>query len=406
MPLLERDSPLAELSAAADRAADGAGSVVAVLGEAGIGKTSLLDELSRRVADRVRVLQAGCEALFTPRPLGPLYDIAPELGVDAGAPRERLFPAVLAAARRVPTLLIVEDVHWADRATLDLLKYLARRIARAPLMLAVSYRDDEVGPDHPLITLLGEAGSALRRIALSPLSAEAVARLAGGREGVYELTGGNPFYVTEVLASDATGIPPTVRDAVLARAAKLSAEARRALEIASLIPGRAELALIDATDGAMEEAARSGIARIENGAMVFRHELARRAIEDSLSDLRRTPMHRSILGLLNDLGERSLARLAHHAAGARDAEAILRFAPLAAAEAAKADAHREAAAHYRTALRYAGTLSDAERAELHEALAYECYLTEHHEEALEHRIEATAIRRNLGHRRREGDNVR
>src|SRR5437773_1422378 len=124
MPLLERDHPLAELSAAVERAVGGGGSVVAVLGEAGIGKTSLLDEWAAGAADRVRVLRGGCEALFTPRPLGPLYDVAPELGVDPDTPRERLFPAVLAAARHEPTLLIVEDVHWADRATLDLLKYL------------------------------------------------------------------------------------------------------------------------------------------------------------------------------------------------------------------------------------------------------------------------------------------
>lgn len=406
MPLLERDPPLAELTAAVDRAIDGNGGVVALIGEAGIGKTSVLDELARRAGNRVRVLWSGCEALFTPRPLGPLHDIAPELGIDTDAPRERLFPAVLAALRREPTLFVVEDVHWADRATLDLLKYLSRRIARTSLLLALSYRDDEIGPDHPLILLLGEAGAALRRIALAPLSREAVERLAAGRAGVFELTGGNPFFVTEIAACDARGIPPMVRDAVLARAAKLTSEARHVLEMASLVPGRAELWLLDAPDDAIEAATRSGIARIDGGAFVFRHELARRAVEDSLSDLRRTPMHGAILAKLIERGEPSLARRAHHAAGARDADAILRFAPLAAAEAAKAGAHREAAAHYRTALQYSGLVSDAERASLLESLAYECYLTEQHDDALAHRIEATAIRHRLGDARLEGDDVR
>src|SRR5213075_1711494 len=177
---------------------------------------------------------------------------------------------------------------------------------------------------------------------------------------------------------------PTVRDAVLARAAKLMPDARRVIEIASLIPGRAELALLDAEDDAIEAAGRSGIARTDGDAIVFRHELARRAIEDSLSDVRRTAMHRAILARLVERDERSLARLAHHAAGARDADAILRFAPLAATEAAKAASHREAAAHYRKALRYAGLLPDNERAALLELFTYECYLTEYHEEALEH----------------------
>jgi DNA-binding CsgD family transcriptional regulator/tetratricopeptide (TPR) repeat protein len=406
MSLLERDRPLAELSSAVERALADDGSVIAVIGEAGIGKTALLDELAQQVAGRVRILRAGCEALFTPRPLGPLHDLAAELDVDPDAPRERLFPAVLAAARRVATLLVVEDVHWADHATLDLLKYLSRRIAHAPLVLALSYRDDETGPDHPLIMLLGEAGAALRRIALAPLSREAVERLASGRAGVFELTGGNPFYVTELLNSDLAGVPPMVRDSVLARAAKLTPAARRVLHVASLVPGRAELWLLDAEDDAIEEATHGGIARIENGAIVFRHELARQALEDSISGLRRVQLHRAILAHLIERGETSLARCAHHAASARDAEAILRFSPLAAAEAAKAGAHREAAAHLRIALECSGAAGDAERATLLESLSYECYLTEQHQEALAHRVEATAIRAALGDARLEGDDLR
>src|SRR5205807_677667 len=176
---------------------------------------------------------------------------------------------------------------------------------------------------------------------------------------------------------------------------KLAPEARQVLEAASLVPGRAELGLLNAGDDALDAAARSGIVRIESGAIVFRHELARRAIEDSIPDYRRTPMHRAILARLIERGQPSLARLAHHAAGARDAEAIVRFAPLAAEEAAKAGAHREAAAHFRTALQYIGASADAARATLLEALSYECYLTEQHAEALAHRVEATAIRHRL-----------
>ena len=398
MALLEREHLLEELSRLVGR-----GAFAAILGEAGVGKTSLLLELARR-ADKMRVLIAGCEALFTPRPLGPFYDIAHELGIDPGEPRERLFPHVLAAAGREPTLLIIEDVHWADRATLDLLKYLARRISATPVLLAVSYRDDEVGPDHPLITVIGEAGRALKRIVVPPLSREAVESLGGNRRGLYELTGGNPFYVTEVLASD-EGVPATVRDAVLARAAVLSPAARRVIEIASLVPGRAELSLIDANADDLETAARSGIVRIENDAIVFRHELSRRAIEDSLTDVRRIPMHRAILAKLRK-GGHVLARLAHHAAGARDAQAIVEYAPLAAAEAAKADAHREAAAHYRNTIAYAGALPREERAPLLELLAYECYLTEQLDEALQRRSEALEIWRAIGDRLREGDNLR
>lgn len=379
--------------------------MVVVVGEAGIGKTALLHALAARVADGMRVLWTGCEALFTPRPLGPLHDIAPVLGIDSDVPREQLFPAALAAAGCTPTLLVVEDVHWADHATLDLLKFLARRVGRAPLLLALSYRDDEIGPDHPLLTVVGEAGLAVRRVPLNALSRDTVEQLANGRAGVFELTGGNPFYVNEVLAGDADAVPPVVRDAVLARAVKLSAEAREVVEMASVVPGRAELDLLAASDQATEEAARCGILRMEGQAVVFRHELARRAMEASLSDLRRAGMHRAILARLIARSEPSLARVAHHAAGSGDAASIFDFAPLAAAEAAKAGAHFEAASHLRAALRHA-TGADAGRAVLLESLAYECCLLEESEEALACHIEAAAIRHRLGDRLREGDNVR
>jgi DNA-binding CsgD family transcriptional regulator len=400
MLLLERDHQLAEMSSLIAAAAGGHGSAVAVLGEAGIGKTSLLTEAARRVT--IRTISTGCEALFTPRPFGPIFDVASELDVDLDAPRERLFPAVLAEVGRVPTLMIVEDVHWADRATLDLLKYMARRIARTPVLLAISYRDDEIGVDHPLINLLGDAS--MKRLRLEPLSAGAIRKLAGPRRDLYELTCGNPFYVTEVLASNAEGVPPTVRDAILARASKLTPAVRQVIEFASLSPGRADLSLVEAATEDIEAAGRSGIVRIENGAIVFRHELTRRAIEDTISDARRIPMHREILKKLE--GERSLARLAHHAVGARDAPAILRYAPMAAAEAAKAGAHREAAAHYRNALTWSGTLEPREQAALHDALAYECYLTEQLPEALEHRSNALEIWRTLDDHVREGDDLR
>ena len=401
MPLLEREHLLAELSLLADEASTGAGRAAAVAGEAGIGKTSLLNEAARRAKQRIRVIATGCEALFTPRPLGPLYDLAVELEIDLDGPRETLFPAALASITRVPTMLIVEDVHWADRATLDFLKYIARRSARAPLLLAISYRDDALAADDPLISLIGE--TAFKRIRVEPLSPGAVTQL-GGTHDVYAATGGNPFYVTEVLASATEGVPATVRDAVLARAATLAAGARSVLEFASLIPGRAELTLFDARADDIEAAAHSGIVRIENGAVVFRHELARRAIEDSLSDVRRIPIHREILGKLERGG--SLARLAHHAVGARDADAILHYARLAAGEAAKAGAHREAAAHWRNALAWSGALTNAERAGILETLAYECYLTDHLTEALQRSTEALEIWRTVGERRCEGDSLR
>lgn len=411
--LLERDAFLTGLVRAANEAREGRGLTVALGGEAGIGKTTLVTRLADEVS--MRVLWSGCEALFTPRPLGPLYDLAAELGPEVDAllagerQRERLFPAVLSAAGAAPTLLVVEDVHWADHATLDLLKYLVRRIARVPLLLVVTYRDDEVGPDHPLISLLGETTRA-RRLSLPRLSPAGVAALAKGRDAaaVYTLTAGNPFYVTELLASEGEGVPPTVRDAVLARASKLSPAARAIVDVASTVPGKAERWLVEAAlpvdEPSMIEATTSGIVSLQHDALVFRHELGRRAIEDSLPVIRRQSLHATILELLRNRGGVSFARLAHHASEANDAEAIRELAPLAAREAVRADAHREAAVHYRRLL--AHVANDRERADVLETLAYECYLTQQEAEALQHRQAALAIWRALGDRLREGDTLR
>lgn len=420
MLFLERDAFLADLLRAADDACAGRGVAVAIGGEAGIGKTTLIARAAGELRERgMRVLWSGCEALFTPRPLGPLFDIAAELGEEVDAllsgshQRERLFPAVLAAAGATATLLVVEDVHGADHATLDLLKYAVRRIARAPLLVVVTYRDDEVAGGHPLLSLFGEA-THMRRLILPRLSQSGVAALAAGRDAstVYTLTGGNPFYVTELLAGDVDRVPPTVRDAVLARAAKLSPAARAIVEAASAVPGKAERWLVEAALPALPaeeeliEATTSGIVSLQNDAFVFRHELGRRAIEDGLPLVRRQSLHATILALLTRRGGVSPARLAHHATEARNVEAIRRLAPVAAEEAIRADAHREAAAHYRTLLAHAESFDDRERAELLEKLAYECYLTQQEEEALAHRQAALAIRRGLGERMREGDTLR
>src|SRR4030095_16580181 len=205
--LIERDSPLDSLMSVAQRAAAGHGSTVVLEGEAGIGKTSLLREFAQRVGPGWRVLWGGCEALFTPRPLGPLQDMAQALDprvaalLDETAAPERLFPALLNALQdhdETTTVLVFEDVHWADNATLDLVKYLGRRVSLLRAVLVLSLRSDEIGAEHPLAQVLGDLPSAAAtRMTLPPLSAEGVAMLArqAGRAGtdLHRITAGNPF---------------------------------------------------------------------------------------------------------------------------------------------------------------------------------------------------------------------
>ena len=417
MELLERKQCLAELTDWLRRAIEGAGCITLLGAEAGIGKTALLQEFAKAPLG-ARVLWGGCDALFAPRPLGPLYDIARQTqgellaAINSNANREVIFAAALNELERTQTLLVFEDMHWADEATLDLLKYLGRRIQRAPAMLAVSYRDDEVGPRHPLRFVIGDLPrAATHRLSLLPLSEPSVAQLArrAGQPsaGLHRITGGNPFFVTEALASRADTVPVSVRDAVLARAMRLTPDARKIAELACVVPGRTESWLLQQTvpfdEAAIEGCLSIGMVRSDDGALSFRHELARRAFEDSLSQSHRQILHARVFAALSARPHISAARLAHHAAGARNAVAVLQFSPLAAMQAASVGSHREAVSLYEVALLYVQEIAPDERARLHERLSYECFLTGQHERAIEARRAALEVWRASGARMCEGD---
>ena len=419
--LLERERCLLDLSEWLDAAAENSGIVALVAGEAGIGKTTLLQQFANQQRKVSRVLWGACDALFTPRPLAPLHDIARQVqkglltAINAGD-RDAIFNATLDELEcGPPALVVLEDMHWADDATLDLLKFLGRRIQRTHALLVVTYRDDEVGTRHPLRFVIGELPRAhVRRQRLSALSESAVAEMASraGRSaaGLHSATGGNPFFITEVLATGTDAVPVTVRDAVLARALRLAPASREIAELVSLIPGKAEAWLLDETlhpdEAGIEGCLDIGMIRGADGSLAFRHELARRALEDSIPLPRQKELHAKVLAILSDRQGISSARLSHHADSARNGYEVLRHAPAAAAQAAAVGSHSEAASHYRVALRYADDLAPGDRARLHELLAYECYLTDQIGLAAEARQVALGVWRASGDRLREGDTLR
>jgi len=213
MDLLERDRYFEQLSELFHTATAGHGRTVLVSGEAGIGKTALVEQFVSQQCRGARRLWGACEALFTPRPLGPLYDIAAQARstlatlMSRDTPRPVVFSALHDELRTsaIPTVVVFEDVHWADEATLDLIKFLGRRIPSLPALFILTYRDDELSLDHPLRSVVGDLPSkAVARLGLAPLSEQAVRSLAQqehrSAEGLYVITGGNPFFVTEVLA--------------------------------------------------------------------------------------------------------------------------------------------------------------------------------------------------------------
>jgi DNA-binding CsgD family transcriptional regulator/tetratricopeptide (TPR) repeat protein len=420
--LLERSgqlSSLAELFAA--MAQSGHGRMVLVSGEAGIGKTSLVRRFCDQVSASGRVFWGACDQSFTPRPLGPFVDVARLVEgdlakvIDSGAVPYEIATAVGSAVERhPPSILVIEDVHAADEATLDVLRALAQRVDRLPVVVIATYRDVGLDRWHPLRLVLGEiaAGSTLARFRLVPLSREAVARMAGPRgvavDDLYLKTAGNPFFVTEALAAPDEAIPPTVRDAVLARAARLSRGARMLLDAIAVAGTQAELWLLEilASDcsDCLEECLGSGIVVARTRAVGFSHELARLAIEESIPMQRRLALHRAALVALESppYGTQEPARLANHARATGDPESVLRFAPKAAAHASKLGAHREAAIHYGEALRFAELLPLEERAALFSARAFDLFVTVQFREAITAQEQALRCYEELGVRPAQG----
>jgi DNA-binding CsgD family transcriptional regulator len=419
--LLERGHFGQALAESLASAAAGHGRVVLVSGEAGIGKSALVRSFCDAHRDDARVLWGACDALGTPRPLSPLIDIAvtargPLLSsVDDGAKPHAVFVALAEELRAVtPTVVVLEDVHWADEATLDVIRLLARRAEELGALIVLTYRDDELDAMHPLRLAVGELGTApgVIRLRLPPLSRAAVEELAGSHgvnaDELYVQTGGNPFFVTEVLAADFTEVPPTVRDAVLARVHRLGPAARGVLEAVAVVPPHVEMWLLDAVvpDEVehLDACLAAGMLHDEGRAISFRHELARLAVEESIGPRRRVMLHRRVLEALRSPteGTPDPARLAHHADAAGDAAATVRYATAAGDRAAVQGAHREAAAQYARAVRYAGGMPPGELAGLLERQAQECYFIDQMDDAVAAQERALACHRELGDRLSEG----
>ncbi len=424
MHLLEREGNLRDLRETLDQVANSGGRLALVAGEAGVGKSSLVRAFTAQLGKPFDVFIGACDPLTTPRPLGPLLDIAPELSPELAESLEReearfqVFQGFMTALGEAskPTVVVIEDAHWADEATLDLLRYCARRIDTVSSLLVVTYRDDEVTHEHPLRALLGDIATSgtVHRVKLKPLSEDAVRTLASESSldagSLHRRTGGNPFFVTEVLAAEDEQIPDTVRDAVLARASRLSRSARSVLDaaavIGSTIPAWLLAEVTQADDFSVDECLATGVLVTHPQGCAFRHELGREAILEALPAHRRQAIHRAALDALEAAGAidrpADAAALAHHSEGARDSTRVLTYAPVAAERAEALRSHREAAAQYARALRWADDAEAAFRAELLEQYARQCNRIDELGESIRALEEAREIRATLGDTTGEG----
>jgi DNA-binding CsgD family transcriptional regulator/tetratricopeptide (TPR) repeat protein len=425
MQILERDLQRAILQSALAQVVEGREGVCVLLsGESGIGKTTLVQTFLQSLTVNAPVLLSGCEAFLTPRPFGPVVDLADRfspsvaLALQQGSTYNAIFPEVLRFFKesRQPYVFVIEDVHWADAGTIDLLRYLGRRLADVPLMLLLTHRDDSLDDSHPLHTLLGDLPTATtKRISLPTLSLEAVNKLAKAvhRDGdeIYTATGGNPFYVTEILASSDRSIPPSIRDAVRSALARLPPAARTFAEWVSLFPGQTDRSLLyrvaKPRPEDIENCLDSGMLKVNDNALLFRHELARIAVYQSQPQHRREARHGAIFVALNECpaAMASMASLVHHAEGASLHVEVARLAPMAARAAATSGAHREAARLYGLALSYHSQTDAVFRASLLEARAHACMLSNQHGAAIEAREQADKIHRAQGDLLKTGVNL-
>ncbi|MCB9647071.1 MAG: AAA family ATPase [Deltaproteobacteria bacterium] len=422
--MLERERELQALDETFRSVARSGGQLVLVCGEAGIGKSTLVGQFLEALPPTQLRAIGYCDPLETPRPLGPLRDIAARLlSAVAPATDEAVFFDVLLQRLTVAesAVLVIEDLHWADERTMDWLKFIGRRIAMLPVLLICSYRDDEVDATHPLRAALGQIPAGRKtQLTLAPLSLEAVRQLSGTSElsprRLLEVTGGNPFFLTEVIGQQTPNdsVPTTIADALNARLKQLPAEVVRLLEFTSCWPGAVPTRTLTrssdvCTPDALGHALRHGLLTESDGKLTFRHELARRAVYDRMVAPQQIEAHALFLEALTagDVEGATPDMIVHHARGARDEARLLAYAPRAAEQAARFGAHREAARYLAYAVRLADRLPPAEAAELYEAWAYEAGLSLAIDaEVIDARQKAAALWRQVGRPERVGENLR
>lgn len=397
--LVEREPQLEHLRTALERSRT-QGCVVAVAGEAGAGKSTLV-----RVATTgqgwTRVARGLCDPLETPRPLGPVRDLLGDLGVQVGADPGSPVPLaerLLDAVGSEPTTLVIEDAQWVDEASVEVLRFVARRVEALPLVVVLTYRDAEIGPDHVLRPLLGDiarldAGST---IALRGLSIGAIRAVLEGTGidplSVLALTGGNPFFVTEIARHPAESLPTSVRDAVLASTSAVGPADLEVLQVIAAAPDSLDDRVLPALAIDVPQLRRleaTGLLTRSRRGVGYRHELARRAVEDSVPAGVAARLHARILAALEGVAA-DPAVLAHHAHACGDHARTREYADRAAAEAARAGSHREAVSFLELALADPGG-DDARRAALLERLSFQQYMVSRLPEAVQSISEATRL---------------
>jgi hypothetical protein len=409
--LLEREADLGRLDASWIAARRGRGAMVVVHGDPGAGKTSLIRTFVDTDLGDAAVLWGACDPLPTPRPLGPLHDVAHALddasraALDEAEQSHEIFAAVFEHIRRQPTVLVIDDLHWSDQGTVDLLRYLLRRIGSTRSMVVIGLRPDELSIDHPTRALLGDVArsSDATSITLRPLSREAIVELADGRTvdaaRIEQLTGGNPFFVTAMLEHDGDELPASVRDAILARTTDLDPDAWEVVHLLACAPEAIAdhlLAGLGIGLPPLRALDQAGLIRRGSRGVEFRHDLCRLAVASTIPPGGEVGLHQRMVIALEQTAAPDPSVLTHHAVGAGDPVRVLRYAPEAARIAARSGARRQSAALLQLALDRGALAPPQRQAELLEWLAEEYYLIDQLELAIASSDRAMELRQRVG----------
>lgn len=410
MKLIEREDSLSKLKKGFDQAKTGRGHCFFVLGESGIGKSVLIKEFLTSIDGECESYIGACDSFFTPRPLAPVIDLAMQLNtgwkesIDFSASRIELFTYFVNALnqKKKTVVIVFEDIHWADEATIDFIKFLSRRITRSGCMFILTCKNNEPAGSQLLTHLLSEIPSdTFTRIDLQLLTQEAVNLLANEKgyngENIFTLTNGNPFFVNEILESYSPGIPVNVKDAVLSVFNRHTGITKELWQLLSVVPNGLSIVMMTKIDPKWHEAIElcmeSKILITNKERIVFKHELYRRTIEESLSPFRRIKLNKTILDLLMPHFHESdeIEKIIHHAKNANENAIVFQYAPIAAKKASQLGAHVEASKLYLTSIQYAPVKDDEILVKIYENYAYESYLINHIKEAIIYQTKALTV---------------
>ena len=411
--LHERASELATLDACFERAKRGDGNSVFVGGAAGTGKTSLVHAFlaSIDVESQPLVLAGGCDDLIVPRAFGPFRDMASTTGLLADElvtdPNlEDLLAGLLSLLTRPnrPAVVVVEDAHWADDASIDVMRFLSRRLISLHAMLIVTAREPETSGANAVSGLFaGSSSSAPTRLNLGPLSLDAVKAMCAGSAlnakldapHLHQISGGNPLLIRRLLAADPEDATRLARRNLMTGVERLSTDGRAVLQTLAVLPDGADptLARILFADrpASLHEAETSGLLASSTDHIRFQSELAKTAVAEAMSFGERMAATDSVLAALTETGTDPMA-LVHIARAAGDGQRATALAVDALDHRLSANDYHEMWTLARIGLECTSELSSQRIASLHTVAASAGRTIGRHAEALGHAERAVQLR--------------